>query len=113
MEQGREVKEEEARAKKDEEGSMEEIENPDRDKNFEAKGDSCGLLEREGLTSMEEGSLPPLQEPAEELKAEERPNPPSRDDSTKECDRTDHRRKEQGTSELMLQMRKIIKKAEL
>ena len=40
------------------------------DKNFEAKGDSCGLLEREGLTSMEEGSLPPLQEPAEKLKAE-------------------------------------------
>ena len=72
---------------------MEEIKNPDRDKNFEAKG-----------------SLPPLQEPAEELKAEERPNPPPRDDSRKECDRTDHGSKEQGTSsELILQMRKIMR----
>ena len=62
---------------------------------------------------MEEGSLPPLQEPAEKLKAEERPNPPPKDDFTKECDRTDQGSKEQGTSELMLQMRKIIKKAEL
>ena len=91
-------------------GSRTEKEGHEIDNISEAEGDSCGLLEEEGLTTKVEGSLPP-QEPVEEPDAEEENPPPNRDDPRDKLPAKKLMRTEEGTKELMNHMRKMMKQA--